>query len=84
MRLTITWSYRREEGVLRPTDIAELKRQASESWGDRVHVLDFLKDAAFEVSKLYDEMREAVPGGTACQSSEQAVPETTSNDEQQS
>jgi len=26
--------------------------------------------------------REAVPAGTACQSTEQAVPETTSNDEQ--
>ncbi len=29
------------------------------------------------------EVGKAVPGGTACQSSEHAVPETTSNDEQQ-
>ena len=82
MKLTIRWSDLREEGVLSAADVRDLMDRAKESWGERVHVLDFLRDAVWEVSKLYDEMREAVPADTACHSAEQHRHETTSNDAQ--
>jgi len=94
MKVTASWSNKEEEGRLSRADVETLKLRASTDWGERVHVLDFLKDAHFEIGKLYDEIltdtnrlpvsKEAVPSGTACQSAEQAVPETTSNDEQAS
>lgn len=93
MKVTASWSNKEEEGRLSRADVETLKLRASTDWGERIHVLDFLKDAHFEIAKLYDEIltdtdrlpasKEAVPGGGVCQSSEHAVLETTSNDEQQ-
>lgn len=90
MKVTATWSNKEEEGRLSRADVDALKLRASANWGERVHVLDFLKDAHFEIGKLYDEIltkvgpvgKEAVLGGNACHSAEHAVPETTPKGEQ--
>ncbi len=84
MKITTSWSNKHEEARLSRADVEALKLRASTDWGERVHVLDFLKDAHFEIGRLYDEIlcKEAVPGGDLCQSIEHPMHETTSNDAQ--
>jgi hypothetical protein len=84
MKLSATWSNKEEEARLSKADVNALRLRAGADWGERVHVLDFLKDAHFEIGRLYDEILtgEAVPAGTSRQSEEQAKHETTPNDEQ--
>jgi len=84
MKLSAAWSNKAEEARLSKADVSALRLRASAEWGERVHVLDFLKDAHFEIGRLYDEILtgEAVPAGTPRQSGEQAKHEATPNDEQ--
>lgn len=92
MKVTASWSNKEEEGRLSRADVEALKLRASTDWGKRIHVLDFLKDAHFEIGKLYDEIltdanrlpvtKEAVLGDTPCHSPEHAKPETTPKGEQ--
>jgi len=43
---------------------------------------EYERNARLRKKRLAASQKEAVPSGTACQSAEQAVPETTTNDAQ--